>query len=71
MDLEAFYVLSSDIDDEFDFRHEMFRCGEVCHRFDQSLIDAECSPDNIFSIPGHRTSTDTDIGVFPVDTFQN
>ena len=57
-DLEAFDVLSADVDDEIDVRAEMARRAEVRDRLDQTEVHAEGVLDERLAVAGDRAGYD-------------
>ena len=64
MDLEAFDVLTADIDDEIDVGAEMAGRLEMGDGLDETIIDAQRGLDEVFAIPGDRGGDDLALGGF-------
>ena len=67
LDLEALHILSADVDDEIDIRHEVFGGGEVGHRLHQTVIAAEGILDQLLAVAGGGHAGHLKAGMLLVD----
>ena len=67
LDLEALHILSADVDDEIDVRHEVFGGGEVGHRLHQTVIAAEGILDQLLAVAGGGHAGHLKAGMLLVD----